>query len=72
MARKNLSIKIIAEGIGTKRPTLSKKLKRNAPLYLDEACKITQVFFPELDVPYLFKEVYSETLDVSNIQNELD
>jgi transcriptional regulator with XRE-family HTH domain len=60
MGRKNLSIKDIAEGIGLKRPTLSKKLKGESPLQLDEAYKILSRFFPEKEITYIFSEIFKE------------
>lgn len=60
MGRKSLSIKEIAEGVGIQRTTLSKKLKRESPLQLDEAYKIIRSFFPDKEMSYIFAEIYDE------------
>lgn len=54
MARKNLTISIMSEQMGKNRDTLSRKLSKKSPIYLDEAVDIAARFFPEHDVAYLF------------------
>ena len=58
MARKDISIKVIAESIGMTRDTLSKKLRRKTPITLEEAYAINQIFFPDQDIKYLFSESF--------------
>lgn len=54
MARRNLTISAMSAEMGKNRDTLSRKLSRKSPIYLDEAMDITDRFFPEHDVGYLF------------------
>lgn len=54
MSRKNIGILDMAKGLGCNRDTLSRKLAQKSPLNLDEAFMIQRLFFPELDVKYLF------------------
>jgi len=56
MARKDLTILDIAEVIGMRRETLSKKLSGNSPISLKEAFDIQQKCFPYMDIKILFKE----------------
>ena len=56
MARKNISIKSIAEECSYNRDTLARKLSKKVPINLDEAFEIQTKFFPEHDVRYLFGE----------------
>ena len=56
MARHHLTIQFMAAGLKMNRDTLSRKLSGKSPLYLDEAFKIQRMFFPDLDVSYLFRQ----------------
>lgn len=56
MARHHLTIQSMAVGLKMNRDTLSRKLSGKSPLYLDEAFKIQRMFFPDLDVSYLFRQ----------------
>ena len=56
MARYHLTIQSMAAGLKMNRDTLSRKLSGKSPLYLDEAFKIQRMFFPDLDVSYLFRQ----------------
>lgn len=56
MARKNLTILDVAQIIGMRRETLSRKLSGRSPLRIDEAFIIQQRCFPDTDVKTLFKE----------------
>lgn len=56
MSRKNIGILDMAKGLGCNRDTLARKLSQKSPLNLDEAFAIQQLFFPSLDVEYLFAE----------------
>lgn len=58
MARKQITIKELAEKIGINRDTMGGKLSGKRPLYLHEAFIINRAFFPEKDIPYLFKEIF--------------
>lgn len=54
MGRKNLGIGDMAKVTGINRDTLSRKLSKKSPIYLDEAFLIQRTVFPTLDVKYLF------------------
>lgn len=56
MARKNLSIQDIANAIHVGRDTAGAKLSGKRPLHYDEAITITDTFFPNEDVRYLFEK----------------
>ena len=56
MARKDLTIKDIAKGIGMNRDTLSRKLSGRSCLNLDEAFAIQKAYFPDIPIRVLFKE----------------
>ena len=60
MARHHLTIQSMAAGLKMNRDTLSRKLSGKSPLYLDEALKIQRMFFPDLDVSYLFRQDVNE------------
>jgi hypothetical protein len=57
MARKQITIKKIAELLEINRDTAGRKLSGKAPLYLSEALIINKELFPNKNVTYLFKEV---------------
>lgn len=57
MARKQITIKKIAELLKINRDTAGRKLSGKAPLYLSEALIINKELFPNKKVTYLFKEV---------------
>ncbi len=54
MSRGNIRIMDIAKTCDFNRDTLARKLAKKSPLYLDEAFKIQQSFFPDKDLRYLF------------------
>lgn len=54
MARANIGVTHIAAACGYNRDTLARKLSKRTPIHLDDAFKIQQTVFPELDVRYLF------------------
>lgn len=54
MGRKNVGIRDLAKAIGVNRDTLARKLSKKSPIYLDEAFRIQQTMFPDLDIKYLF------------------
>ena len=56
MARKNINIGDLADTLHIARGTAGRKLARKQPLTLDEAYIITNTFFPEKNVDYLFQE----------------
>lgn len=60
MARKNVTILMMAKEIGITRDTLGAKLSGKRPINLDEALIISRKFFPEHDVYYLFKELIND------------
>ena len=57
MARKQISISEMARYLGIARETLGYKLSGKRQINLDEALKLSQKFFPEKDIYYLFKEI---------------
>lgn len=57
MARKQVTIKKIAEILEINRDTAGRKLSGKAPLYLSEALLINKELFPNKKVTYLFKEI---------------
>ncbi|EHK2402074.1 XRE family transcriptional regulator [Clostridium perfringens] len=57
MARKQITIKKIAELLEINRDTAGRKLAGKAPLYLSEALLINKELFPNKNVTYLFKEI---------------
>ena len=67
MARKQITIKQIAEKVGVNRDTMGGKLSGKRPLFLHEAFIINRTFFPDKRVIDLFKELYEddETKNVS-------
>lgn len=60
MARKQITIKEIAERVGVNRDTMGGKLSGKRPLFLNEAFIINRTFFPDKDIIDLFKEIYEE------------
>lgn len=54
MARSNLGIGQMAKVLQMGRDTLARKLSRRGPLYLDEAFRIRDLFFPSRSIEYLF------------------
>jgi hypothetical protein len=64
MARKGLSKREVAEGIGMNRyPTFIEKMNGNYKFKLDEAVAIRDNFFPDLTLDYLFENT-KETEEV--------
>ncbi|WWU63818.1 XRE family transcriptional regulator [Clostridium baratii] len=57
MARKQITIKKIAELLNINRDTVGRKLSGKAPLYLNEALLINKELFPNESVTYLFEEI---------------
>lgn len=57
MARKEITIKKIAELLEINRDTAGRKLSGKAPLYLSEALLINKELFPNKNMTYLFKEI---------------
>lgn len=55
MARRNISVKQLAETLGVNRDTVTRKLSKRSPLYLDEAFQISKILFPDIDFNYLFE-----------------
>lgn len=54
MARKGIKVKDLAELLGVRRTTVSDKINGKYRFYYDEAKKIKETFFPDLDLEYLF------------------
>lgn len=60
MARKFITIQQMADTLGCTRDTLSNKLSGKTMLNLDEAFTLNEVYFPEIDIRDLFKELYKK------------
>ena len=56
MARRNINIQTIADTLGIRRETASRKLSGKQSIGLNEAFKIKETFFPEVDIWYLFAD----------------
>lgn len=54
--RKNLKKDEIAKSIGKTYITLTQKMSGKYPFTYDEAVKIQETFFPEVDIKVLFEE----------------
>lgn len=57
MARRNITISMMAECLGVNRDTMSNKLSNKTRINLDEAFKIQKKFFPDVGVENLFAEL---------------
>lgn len=57
MARKGIAVQDIGATIGVNRDTAGRKLAGKSPITLLEAFKITEKYFPDCDVRYLFHEL---------------
>jgi len=57
MARKQITIKEIANTIGVGRAAASQKLSGKTPITLAEAFMIEKNYFPDSDIRYLFAEL---------------
>lgn len=55
MARHNLKIKDLAEGLGVRHATISDKLRGRSRFYYDEALAIRNAFFPGCTLEHLFE-----------------
>lgn len=62
MARKNITIKQLADKVGVNRDTMGGKLSGKRPLFLNEAFIINRTFFPDKEIINLFKELYDEQI----------
>lgn len=65
MARKEITIKAIAEEVKVTRDTMGSKLAGKRPLYLNEAFVIKRKFFPDKTLSYLFAELLNENVKAS-------
>jgi len=54
MARKGITKKDLAKLLNMRYPTVVDKTNGKSRFYLDEAIKIKDIFFPDLDLEYLF------------------
>lgn len=55
MARKGISKKDIAKSLNMRYQTFLDKTSGKSRLYIDEAFKIKEKFFPECEIEYLFE-----------------
>lgn len=55
--RKNISKRVIASSIGKSYNTLNLKISGKYSFTYDEALKIQEEFFPEIEIKELFKQV---------------
>lgn len=54
MEKRKLKISDLSNAVGVSRETMSEKLSKKRPLYLNEAEIIADVFFDNIDFRYLF------------------
>jgi len=55
MIRANIASKDIAELLGIRYGAVINRLNGRNRFYLDEAFKIQSIFFPQIDIKYLFE-----------------
>ena len=55
MARKDITIEAISKEIGVHRNSVSNKVNGSSSFSIEEAMKIKNNFFPDLDYRYLFQ-----------------
>ncbi|UYL93758.1 XRE family transcriptional regulator [Parageobacillus phage vB_PtoS_NIIg3.2] len=60
MARKGITKKDLARSLNMRYPTIVDKTNGKSRFYLDEAIKIKDMFFPDLDLEYLFESDLTE------------
>ena len=60
MARKNVTIKNVAEILGVRSDAAGRKLSGKTKINLDEAIEIQEKLFPEASLKYLFEELYEK------------
>jgi DNA-binding XRE family transcriptional regulator len=60
MARKGITKKDLARSLNLRYPTVVDKTNGKSRFYLDEAIKIKETFFPDLDLEYLFESDITE------------
>lgn len=54
MAKKDITIEEIAELLNIHRNSVSNKINKNASFTIEEAQKIWEKYFPEMELKYLF------------------
>ena len=55
MAKQQITFQNLADAIGVSRETLSRKMNGKSEFTIPEAFRIADLFFPGLDVRYLFQ-----------------
>lgn len=53
---KNLDLTVMAETLGIKKDTFSRKLSEDISISLSECWQIKDAFFPDLSLDYLFRQ----------------
>lgn len=66
MAKRDITIEEIAKTLGIHRNSVANKLNGITPFTVEEAFKIQAVFFPDLELKYLFKAESQEELFQKN------
>lgn len=61
MSRKNIGVVEMARNLGYNRDTLARKLSKRANITLKEAFDIQRMYFPDMNLRYLFSELYDKT-----------
>ncbi len=62
MGRKNITIEAIAKEIGVHRNSVSNKVNGSSSFSIEEAMKIRNKFFPDLEYKYLFQTEEQEVI----------
>lgn len=62
MGRKNITIEAIAKEIGVHRNSVSNKVNGSSSFSIEEAMKIRNKFFPDLEYKYLFQTEEQEVM----------
>lgn len=57
MARMGITVQDIGKTLGVNRDTASRKLSGKSAISLSDAFVITETYFPESDIRYLFQEL---------------
>ena len=58
MEQSNISVTEMAQFLGIKRETMSRKLHGKQPILLHEAFKIKIKYFPDILIEFLFREIF--------------
>lgn len=70
MSRKNIGVVDMARNLGYNRDTLARKLSKRTNITLKEAFDIQRTYFPDMNLRYLFSELYDKTDDGQPLNRE--